>query len=91
MAIEIVDLPIKKWWFSIVMLNYQRVRHGGNPQGIQVMTMTTGFLKQPAGDDWEIHGNPPWNIWEILQMVYHWIECMILFGMVATQFQLHSV
>ena len=25
MAIEIVDFPIKKWWFSIAMLNYQRV------------------------------------------------------------------
>ena len=25
MAIEIVDFPIKKWWFSIVMLVYQRV------------------------------------------------------------------
>jgi hypothetical protein len=25
MAIEIVSFPIKKWWFSIVMLVYQRV------------------------------------------------------------------
>ena len=25
MAIEIVDLPSVKWWFSIVMLVYQRV------------------------------------------------------------------
>ena len=27
MAIEIVDLPIKKMWFSIAMLVYQRVSH----------------------------------------------------------------
>ena len=27
MAIEIVDFPRKKWWFSIVMLNYQRIDH----------------------------------------------------------------
>ena len=26
-AIEIVDLPIKNWWCSIVMLVYQRVSH----------------------------------------------------------------
>ena len=25
MAIEIVDFPIKKWWFSMVMLVYQRL------------------------------------------------------------------
>ena len=28
MAIEIVDFPIEKGWFSIVMLNYQRVGNG---------------------------------------------------------------
>ena len=30
MAIEIVDFPIKRWWLSIAMLNYQRV--GTNKQ-----------------------------------------------------------
>ena len=27
MAIEIVDFPPKEWWFSIVMLVYQRIYH----------------------------------------------------------------
>ena len=35
MAIEIVDFPIKKWWFSIVMLVYQRVKPENTVQNTQ--------------------------------------------------------
>jgi|Cyp1metagenome_2_1107374.scaffolds.fasta_scaffold02089_8 hypothetical protein len=41
MAIEMVDLPIEKWWFSIVVLVYQRVLIGIEP----LSSMVHEFLK----------------------------------------------
>ena len=56
----IVDFPIKKWWFSIAMLNYQRVSHQNRyPQEIpeillgSTWTIATGRSWETQSWGWE--------------------------------------
>ena len=56
MAIEIVDFPIKKWWFSIVMLVYQRVGHQESPR---VHQLRGSSLPSCAKVTWAC----PWCAW----------------------------